>query len=61
MRKIFGTFNPTDANCTNLDSEEAYKDTEEFIEDRYEVSLQHDLRIDCMVEQKAFVKSGSES
>lgn len=55
-KKVFGTFVPTlpqeDTAASNLVAE--YRDTEEFIEDLYEVQISEDLRIECNVSQNGF-------
>lgn len=55
-KKVFGTFVPTlsqeDAKASKLVAE--YRDTEEFIEDLYEVQISEDLRIECNVTQNGF-------
>lgn len=55
-RQIFGTFVPPlsqeDARASKFVAE--YRDTEEFIEDHYEVRISEDLRIECNVTQNGF-------
>lgn len=53
-RKVFGKFVPSDASSKQLDQTEAYKDTEEFIEDYFKVALSYHLKIDCTVTQDGF-------
>ncbi|MDO4686327.1 MAG: nucleotidyltransferase [Corynebacterium sp.] len=53
-RKVFGRFIPADANSKELEPAERYQDTEEFIEDLYQLNIQYELKIDCTVTQDGF-------
>lgn len=53
-RKIFGRFVPADSKSTSADVQERYVDSEEFVEDLYEVDIKYDLNIDCKVTQDGF-------
>ena len=53
-RKVFGRFTPASTETRSLESEEPYKDTEEFIEDFYPLDNKYELNIDCTVTQNGF-------
>lgn len=53
-RKVLGRFVPVDGSSSRASSEETFKDTEEFIEDYYDMDLRYTLEIDCTVTQDGF-------
>lgn len=53
-RDIFGTAFPAPAKLEQKAYAQVFKNTEEFVEDRFPVDIRYDLSVDCRVSQKGF-------
>ena len=53
-KKVFGKYVPSDTDSENERTYDTYSDTEEFIEDYYNVRLRYEMKLDCTVTQNGF-------
>lgn len=53
-KKLFGRFFPSVSSAMESYASAAWKNTEEFIEDKFFVDIQFSIKIDCEVSQKGF-------